>query len=150
MTDTSPPGRLTEVHVAGWTVVQVAGDLDVAGAAQLVTHVAPELVPGAGVAVDLRAARVDPIAGVDAMRGLLATATRVDARLVTVESNEQERQRLRAAGFPEVYESLDAALHVTTAVLRSAVSAPTALVPASGDALLVATEDATGVDEAPR
>ena len=63
MTDTSPPGRLTEVHVAGWTVVQVAGDLDVAGAAQLVTFVAPELVPGAGVAADLRAARVDPIAG---------------------------------------------------------------------------------------
>ena len=150
MTDTSPPGRLTEVHVAGWTVVQVAGDLDVAGAAQLVTHVAPELVSGAGVAVDLRAARVDPIAGLDAMRVLLATATRVGARLVTVESNEQERQRLRAAGFAEVYESLDAALHVTTAVLRSAVSAPAALVPASGDALLVATEDATGVDEAPR
>ena len=82
------------------------------------------------------------------MRGLLATAARVGARLVTVESNEQERERLRAAEVAEVYESLDAALHVTAAALRPAVSAPTPLVPASGDALLVATEDATGVDEA--
>ena len=141
-----PPGRLSDVHLAGWTIVRVAEDLDAAGIDELAGHVEPELTHGAQVAVDLRAAHLDPATGPEAIRGLAATAERMGARLVVVEADEAEREALRAAGIDEVYESLDAALHVTSPTLIEAESPPPPrpLAPASGDAILVATEDYTG------
>ncbi len=150
MRDSGLPSRLTEVHVAGWTIVQAVGDLDAAGAAELITHVGPILTPGAKVALDLRQVQLDPASGPEAIRSLVDTATRAGAQLVSVEADAGRRDLLRSAGVPEVYESLDAALHATSPVLRDAGSPPPEppLIPASGDAVLVAAEDDIGQADA--
>jgi anti-anti-sigma regulatory factor len=151
MSETDPARRPTEVHVGDWTIVQVAGDLDTPGAAQLRAEVEPLLTAGAKVALDLRRVRVDPDTAPEAVRALAAMAVGVGAELVTVESDEQTREMLRDAGVPTVFESLDAALHVTTPTLREA-GAPSPeppLVPASGDAILVETEDSMGSGRSP-
>ena len=152
MTEEVHAAWLTELHVAGWTIVRVRGDLDPDRAGELHDRVAAGLVSGACVAVDLLAARNGPAVGVDVLRELAATASRVGARLVTIVAGEQEREGLRGAGVPEVYESLDVALGVTSPVLREAgaPAPPSPLAPASGDAQLVATEDSTGRGEAAR
>jgi hypothetical protein len=131
-------GRLEDVHVAGWTIVQVACDLDSAASRVLESHVDPLLVHGARVAIDLRRAVIDPVRTPAAILTLTVRAGGVGAHVAVVESDARKREQLRAAGVPDVYESLDAAVHVTTPVLRRAAGPrpEPPLIPASGDVWL--------------
>ena len=144
MDDQPADNAVTEIHVDGWTVAQVIGPLDTGGWEQVIAHLDPHLTADTQIAVDVRRAAADPTAAVRACIDLARTASDRGCRLVIVTSSEQALRDLREAGIREVYESLDAALHVTTPVLRQAVTPDhrQPLVPAIGDALLVATEDA--------
>ncbi len=128
-----------DVHLANWTIIVVG-----ASAAQVTWpgRVRAALGSDIQVAVDLRDAEIDLATCAD----LWAAAATTGTMLVFVEPDTEKRVALVSAGITEVYESLDVALHVTTPPLREAgvPTRPDPMTPASGDALLVASEDAIG------
>ena len=134
---------IDEVHVAGWTIVRVSGELDEAGVVALERHIAPALTAGAMLAIDRRGGAPVPVAAAAAVHRLSVTATGAGARLVVVDPDQASRETLRSAGVADVHESLDAALGATGPVLREAAagSSEHPLVPSSGDAMLVANQD---------
>lgn len=144
MADQPVSGDPGDVHVAGWTVVRAAGPFDEAGAQRLLQRVQPLLGEGAQLVLDVREVGDDLETLSHAAGGLAATARAAGATLVLVLADGPARDRLRAAGVGEVYESLDAALGVTAPVLREAEARtrPGYPRPTAADPFVVAAEDA--------
>ena len=132
------PEGTNDVHVAGWTIVRVGGRLDAATApGALAEHVGALLTQDAHVVIDLRHGEGDPLDLSPTIRSLADQAAAAGAELVVVAVDEAARTALRRGGVPAVYESLDAALHVATPVLREAeaAAAPAPVAPGADDAL---------------
>jgi anti-anti-sigma regulatory factor len=138
-------GPVTDIHVADWTIVHVGQDLDAARASALHEHIAPMLVPGAHVAVDLRRSTVSADA-VPVLRDLVDRGSALGTAVVVVEPRGEVRETLRAAGLGEVHESLDAAVHDLAAAHGGTHRAGLASYPAASDASTVAAEDLLGTD----
>jgi hypothetical protein len=128
-----------DAHLANWTIIVVGAS---AAQATWADRVRAALGPDIQIAVDLRHAEIDVATCADVWASAATTGT----SLVFVEPDPEKRAALGSAGITEVYESLDVALHVTTPPLREAgvPTRPDPMTPASGDALLVASEDAIG------
>jgi anti-anti-sigma regulatory factor len=138
-------GPVTDIHVADWTIVHVGQDLDAATAGALREHIAPMLVPGAHVAVDLRRSAVSADA-VPVLRELVDRASALGTAVVVVEPRGEVRESLRAAGLGEVHESLDAAVHDLAAAHGGPHHTGLGGYPAASDASTVAAEDLLGTD----
>jgi len=138
-------GPVTDIHVADWTIVHVGADLDAATARALREHIAPMLVPGGHVAVDLRRSAVAPDA-VPVLRELVDRGAALGTAVVVIEPRGAVRESLRAAGVGDVHESLDAAVHDLAAAHGGTHRAGQASYPAASDASTVAAEDILGRD----
>jgi hypothetical protein len=122
-------------HLMGWTVVRVddGADLDA---------VAEEVLTDAQVVLELRS---DP--GVERDAALVqwqSTAGSAAARVV-VASDEVLRERLRAAGLRDVFESLDAAVG-DEAPAEHVEPSTSHITPFAGDAVVVTAMDMLGRD----
>jgi anti-anti-sigma regulatory factor len=130
--------RITELDVAGWFVVVADGSVATSACSQLEALVRPRLMAGGSVALDLRGTVTDSAAVLASLHSLTTAAAESGAAMVVVSASATVRDQLHAAGFPEVYESLDAAVADTQPVLRVAGTPDPepALHSAAGDALL--------------
>jgi anti-anti-sigma regulatory factor len=148
MEQNTPYEWLSEIRFGEWVVVQVLGDLDANRSAELSSYLEPSLTAGANLAIDLRRFGVDPERVPEMLKALATTAGTNQAHLVVVESDPATMTLLVDAGVPDVFESLDAALHVTAPPLRDASSSrQPPLAPASGDATLMTVMDMLKADD---
>jgi hypothetical protein len=132
-----PASTLRVSHLGDWTIVSVRAGYD---HAELIDAAAPELARGARLVLDFHGSPADPDARAEVLTRLSRAAVDGSARLVVVERETAVRERWREIGVAEVHESLDDAVgDVAPAVLDGPPREH--LLPAAGDATLVATDD---------
>jgi hypothetical protein len=135
-----PASTVRVSHVGDWTIVTARAGYD---HDELIGTAEPELARGARVVVDVHGPPADPDGRADVIARLSRAAVGGSAHLAVVERDAAVRERWREAGVAEVHESLDDAVgDVAPAVLDGPPSEH--LLPAAGDAILVATDDVSG------
>jgi len=135
-----PQALIRVSHLGDWTVVSIRGGYD---HDELVARVAPELQSGAALALDFHGSPSDPDSRGALLAELSRAATEGGARLAVVERSAEMRQAWLDLGVAEVHESLDSAVGD---VAPAVVDRPPheRMLPAQGDATLVATDDISG------